>query len=316
MTRYDEVGRCAVCGDRLTTHYYRWRRPPGRKRRVRVCRSAQACARTAARGIEAVENDRKQADADVVSFSVAKAVRKYFTAAETRAVDEIAAVAMAAAFEDHDARWWALGGVDFAFRLVWNHIGLRGLRTLTFSILYANHAPGTRRKTPLNVQNTVAVWKDILIGLSTSHDHAGYTAADHDTDEALGPLLVAPVAQIREFATELSRQLREDARVPFMVWSAVERALAPLVAHGKDSAVVQLRTQLATEIAGLAEKQLDRGELVMAIAGALQWRGEGSLRQVKSALESGGKPRVRGRESCLFLDVEDAEGKNVATVVL
>ena len=45
-------------------------------------------------------------------------------------------------------------------------------------------------------------------------------------------------------------------------------------------------------------------ELVAAIAGALQWRHPAALERVKEGLAKGGRPRIKGRESCLFLEIE------------
>jgi hypothetical protein len=55
-------------------------------------------------------------------------------------------------------------------------------------------------------------------------------------------------------------------------------------------------------VADAVEKNLDRGQLVEAIAGALQWRSGERLEAVKQRLDAGEKPRIRGRESCLFLE--------------
>jgi hypothetical protein len=219
--------------------------------------------------------------------------------------------------DDMIARWpmsareTAVGALDMVLQLGWWEVGMKPMRNLALLLAGADERRDgmkrdSPRRKPVNVDGLVEKWADVLVGLSTAHDHAARTAADHQTDELLGPLLTAPIAQIREFGQKLANRLEADERVPFLVWSSFRRVIEPLVLKGPDGELLRLKKELAGQIAELAEKGLDRGQLIAAIAGALQWRGEASLKAVKTSLESGSKPRITGRESCLFLEAGDA----------
>lgn len=200
------------------------------------------------------------------------------------------------------ARDLALGALDLTIMACWWEIGLEDFRRLAYLIRYADHHPGRRKRRAMDIDKMVGLWTEVIVDLSTAHDHARRTAADERTDELLGPLLAAPVTQIREFAQKLATRLREDERVPFLVWSSYQRIIEPLILKGPDGPVIELKKRLATEIAEQVEQGLDRAELVAAIAGALQWRHLETLGRVKEKLEQGEKPRLKGRESCLFLE--------------
>lgn len=191
------------------------------------------------------------------------------------------------------------------------------LRTLG-TMLRARHVKPARgrRRTPMDIDRLVDLSTDTLVALSTAHDHQERSAADERSDELLRPILDAPVAELRTFAQRLAARLRADERVHFLVWSGFERFIAPLILMGSESAAVELRTHVAHEIAALVERQLDRGEVVMAIAAALEWRDPETLGAVKAELEAGGTECLRGGESCLFLHVYDAQDREVACVVL
>jgi hypothetical protein len=74
---------------------------------------------------------------------------------------------------------------------------------------------------------------------------------------------------------------------------------------------------LAQEIASLVEQDV-KDQLPDALIRALQWRPPEQLEQVKQAvIESqarGERPRLRGRESCLFLEVGGTEDEPEACV--
>jgi hypothetical protein len=226
-------------------------------------------------------------------------------------LDEFAGIAPAMS-----GREALLTAVDVAVKLSWEHTGLRKVRDLAVLLAYADWrvrdgCRGGGRKTTMDVDEMVTVWADVLVGLSTAHAQQDHTNADHLTDVLLGPLLTAPVAQLRQFAERLGDRLEADERVPFMVWMGFKRVVLPMFASRPPGEVVALKTALAKEVAELAERGLDRGQLVAAIAGALQWRGAETLTKVKDALESGHTPKLEGRESCLFLTVEGVEGLRV-----
>jgi hypothetical protein len=205
------------------------------------------------------------------------------------------------------AREWMLCALDLMVQAAWWEVGCQKVRELYLVLAYADwHShTGRKRRIPMNVDALVAQWVEVIVELATAHDHARRTAADHQTDDLLGPLLTAPIAQIRQFGQQLAAALKADPRVPFLIWSSFERVLEPLILKGPDGELLALKTQLAAEIATLVERGLDREELIVAIAGALQWRAPSRLEAVKAKLEQGEKPRIRGRESCLFLEAGD-----------
>lgn len=204
-----------------------------------------------------------------------------------------------------EARSWVGMAPDLLILGAWMTQGMRRVNDLLIGALYTQQCASDRgckwRKKPMDVDEMVKIWIDVLVGLSTAHSHEGFTLADHQTDELLRPMLSAPVSQIREWASKLTVNLRNDERVPFLIWSMFERVLEPLILKSPGGAKVRLRKQLATDVAKLVEGDLDRAELVKAIAGALQWRPPTELEGIKVAVKAGAKPHVTGRQSCLFL---------------
>ncbi len=221
------------------------------------------------------------------------------------AVDGVEALAYS--FPDMSARDWAVGSLDAIVKLAWLQVGMQPLRDLATVVWYADwrrdqmKRDSPRRK-PVDVDDLVKKWVEVVVGLSTTHSHADYTASDYRTDELLGPLLTAPIAQIRQFGQRLAAALEADHRIPFLVWSSFKRMIEPVILKGPDGELLSLKKDLAARVADAVEKNLDRGQLVEAIAGALQWRSGERLEAVKQRLDAGEKPRIRGRESCLFLE--------------
>lgn len=215
------------------------------------------------------------------------------------------------------SREWAVSAVNLVTLAGWWSIGCQHMRDLACMLAYADHYShtGRKRRTPVDIDALVPRYVEVIVDLATAHEHTRRSAADHAAEDLLGPLLTAPIAQIREFAQQLSKALREDTRVPWMIWSMFERVLEPLIVKGADGEVLQLKTALAAEIAELVEAGLDREELIVAMAGALQWRSPERLEAVKKGLQKGGKARLTGRESCLFLTVTDEAGVEEAVVL-
>jgi len=215
-------------------------------------------------------------------------------------------------------REMALAAPDLLINLSVAYVGVEKVRTLGHVLVYAHtyaHT-GRKRKIVVDVEKLVDLWVEVLVALSVAHDHADRSAADERTDDLLGPLLTCPVKQLREFAQTLAARLKADERVPFLVWSTFERLIAPLILLGPEGKTVALKTTLATEIAEMVEKDLNRGELIASMAAALQWRSPETLEKVKTGLRAGAKPRLRGGESCLFLHIVEDGGAEVAQVVL
>lgn len=224
-----------------------------------------------------------------------------------------------------DSRWWVFVSPDLltaaaAFSIgVWDWSPGKPARLSQLATLLYQadrmKMMGRSKRTPMDINALVKTWVEVIVGLSTAHDHAARTEADERQDDILGPILAAPIKQVREFARALATALEADGRVPFMVWSSFKRAILPVVMKGPDGEIIELKVRLAREIAEMVEKDIPAEDWVEAIAGALQWRSPETLEKVKAAVATGAKPRVRGRESCLFLDLDVADGEPV-TVVL
>jgi hypothetical protein len=170
-----------------------------------------------------------------------------------------------------------------------------------------------RRRKTVKIDEMVTAWIEAVVGMCQAHDKDEYDAHDAKADELLGPLLTAPVAQVREFYANLSEAMKADKRVPMLVWMGFEAWGEVAVKGAQDQGVIRLKNKLAQEIADLVEEPI-RDQIPKAVARALRWRDPETLQSVKETLESGVKPKLRGRESCLFL--EAGRGKNKVSVML
>ena len=158
----------------------------------------------------------------------------------------------------------------------------------------------------MDVPQMVSRWVATVVVLSTANDKAALDHAEYGLDELMAPLLTAPVAQLRQFYTELLTALHADPRVPIFIWAMFDAWGEITVTQAPDQGIRTLKTQLAQEIAELVEKDV-QPDIMSAIAGALQWRDPATLEKVRDAVKSGDKPRLRGKESCLFLTVAGQE---------
>jgi hypothetical protein len=156
-------------------------------------------------------------------------------------------------------------------------------------------------RTPMDVPKMVADWKAVAVVLATAHTKDEVDKAEFKMDELLTPLLGAPIAELREFYTGLTEALRADPRVPFFLWSTFN-GWGKIVIDKCEAKpdLKRLRKKLANEIAEMVDEDV-RKDIVTAISGALQWRDPESLEEIKGDLQAGAKPRLKGRESCLFL---------------
>lgn len=172
---------------------------------------------------------------------------------------------------------------------------------------------GRRKRVPVNVEELVGKWIEAVVGMSTAHDKDTYDAHDAKADELLGPLLAAPVKQVREFYFKLLETMKADKRVPMLVWIGYEAWGAVMVKDAPDEAVKRLKHKLAAEIAEIVEMDV-QDQIPKAIERALCWRDLETLQAVKETLQSGSKPKLIGRQSCLFL--ECGRGKKKVSVML
>jgi hypothetical protein len=219
-----------------------------------------------------------------------------------------------------ESRPWALGGFEVPWRLHEDAVD-RVVANCAGLLVYADKVgrmthTGVRKLD--NIDELVAKWVESFVVMATAHSDEARVKMDQTSDELLMPLLHAPIAQVREFVRRVARALEEDPRVPWIVWSSFKKIVEPVVVKGKDGEEVALHELLAVEIAELVVPKLETADLVSAVARALQWRDPTKLEEIKAAVgrKDAPKPRLRGGQSCLFLAVEDADGKELAEVVL
>lgn len=187
-------------------------------------------------------------------------------------------------------------------------------RNLGIILRYALDGHHSRkRRTPVDVKTLVDKWIEAIVGMCLAHDKAGFDANDAKADELLGPLLAAPVKQLREFYHALVERMNADSRVPWLVKMAYEAWGEVMVKNAPDEGVKRLKKKLAGDIAELVEGPV-ADQLPNAIKRALQWRDEKELVEVKEALQEGAKPKLVGRQSCLFLECR--RGKKKVSVMI
>jgi hypothetical protein len=182
------------------------------------------------------------------------------------------------------------------------------LDTLRMFLMYAAEHPGRRRRTPMDIDAMIDKWIPIIQGLATAHDKASVDRCEFDSEEHLLPLTSAPVKQLREFYKRLCDRLEADPSIPFFVWRTFRTWGDVILEKLPDGGVKKLRGDLAKRVADLVEQQI-QPDLNAALVGALQWRDAENLQKIAAAVEGGAKPRMRGRESCLFLEVEEPGGQ-------
>jgi hypothetical protein len=231
---------------------------------------------------------------------------------------------------------------DLAFGEIWNTVQLAqsvtkcvrirhgerindhslSLDDLRMWLMYAVEHPhrggkkGTRKPTMTDDQRRALVqaWIPIIRGLATAHDKATVDKCEFDMETHLMPMLSAPVKQLRQFYNELVEALKADKTIPFFVWAMFQSWGDVILKEASDEDVRGLKKELAGEIAELVEKDV-APDVPKAIAAALQWRSPETLTKVRDAVKAGAKPKLVGKESCLFLQVETADGQT-ETVML
>jgi hypothetical protein len=176
-----------------------------------------------------------------------------------------------------------------------------GLDKFRCLFIYACQYPSRRKRTPMNVDAMVERWVPIIRGLATGHDKATIDRCEFEMEQHIMPMLSAPVAQLRKFYSALCAALKADTTIPLFVWTMFESWGEAILKNAPDGEIVTLKKKLAADIADMVEKDV-HADLREALIGALQWRSGSQLQAVKAEIEKGEtKPRLRGRESCLFL---------------
>lgn len=174
-------------------------------------------------------------------------------------------------------------------------------------LAYACEHPSRRKRTPMDVEKMIEDWLPLIKKLATAHDIDERDAASSALDEKLLPVIAAPVTQIREFYRGIVKRMKEDKSFPWVVWKLFEFWGTTVLDKIEKEEVVGLKTELARRIAENSFEQIPREDWIASMVGALQWRDPDKLKEIDKALSSGHKPRVRGKESCLFMSVGESE---------
>lgn len=176
---------------------------------------------------------------------------------------------------------------------------------------------GRKKRTLMDVDMLVERWRKVVVGMCTAHDKDEADRQEAAIEECLTPILAAPIKQIREFYPKLLAALKNDPAVPFLVWRSYEVWVDIVISKAPDEDIKQLKTALAKEIVDMVEPDV-RDQLPEAMIRALQWRAPETLEEVKATVveeqKKGNKARLRGRESCLFLEVGGTEHVPAVTV--
>jgi hypothetical protein len=187
------------------------------------------------------------------------------------------------------------------------------LHMLSFMAFACEH-PSRRKRIAVDVNAMVKAWLPLVKKLALAHDVDDKDAASAALDEHLTPIIAAPVVQIREFYRKLTDALKADEQVPFAVWMMFEFYGTNVLDKIKREQELALKKELAAKIAERSMEQIPVEDWVQSMIGALMWRDPETLEKVDKSLEQGARPRVKGRESCLFLQV--GEGEDKAEVML
>lgn len=174
-----------------------------------------------------------------------------------------------------------------------------------------------QRRTPMDVDAVVNKWAEVVSGLATAHDKDTADRYEHAIDDCLTPILTAPIKQIREFYPKLLVKLKENPAVPFMVWRSYEVWVEQIFSKAPDEDILNLKTDLAQQISDLVEQDV-KDQIPEQLFRALQWRDAEHLEAVKQEAikvkKAGGKVRLSGRESCLFMHLGGTYDEPAVTI--
>lgn len=169
---------------------------------------------------------------------------------------------------------------------------------------YAVKHPNRKRKERMKIAEMVTKWKAAVVQLAVAHDKDEADRVEASMEELLTPLLAAPCAEIRQFAALLLAELKNDKAVPYLVWKAFE-VWQLQIEKAPDEDIKELKQDLAKEIVALVEQDA-KEQLPDAMIRALMWRSPEKLEEVKQVVaeekQAGRKVRLKGRQSCLFLE--------------
>ena len=145
-------------------------------------------------------------------------------------------------------------------------------------------------------------WKEVMVKLTMSHTKEGIDQADYKMDDLFNGLIAMPVKQVREFYDLLLSELKSDKNVPYFIWKTVETWKETAVGVSQETEAKMLQAEMAGELANMLEPAL-QPQLKQALADSLKWKSSEVLEKIRGAVSTGNRPSLRGRESCLFLEV-------------
>lgn len=185
------------------------------------------------------------------------------------------------------------------------------IRDLGCMIAYSDQHShtGRKRRPPMDIDELVKKWHATIVGLAVAHDKDGVDRYEAAVEECLSPILVAPVKQLREFGPKLLESLKADPAVPYLVWRAYEVWIEQMK-DAPDEDIKVLKQDLAADIVKMVEEDA-KAQLPDAMIRALMWRSPSTLQEVKEVVteekKAGRGVRIKGRESCLFLEAGGTE---------
>jgi len=157
-----------------------------------------------------------------------------------------------------------------------------------------------------NLSDFAAQWKEVLVKLTMSHTKEGIDQADYKMDDFFNGLIAMPVKQVREFYDLLVAELKSDENVPYFIWKTIEAWKEKAVGVSQETEAKMLQAELAGELANILEPHL-KPQLKQALADSLKWKSPEVLEKIRGVVSTGSRPSLRGRESCLFLEVDGKE---------
>lgn len=217
-------------------------------------------------------------------------------------------------FEFDDVRSMVIDGYAIPAHFYrWNKGGAAYRIRELGAILYYAHELGYmshKKRTLMDIPGMVERWHKLIVGLALAHDKDEADRQEASVESCLSPILAAPIKQVREFANLLMDSLKNDPAVPYLVCRSYEIWHEMMIRKADDGGIKELKTGIAKEITELVEEDI-KAQLPEALVRALQWRSPAKLAEVKETIieeKANGRPvRLRGRESCLFMEVGGTE---------
>lgn len=163
------------------------------------------------------------------------------------------------------------------------------------------------KRTRMDVDAMVKAWVPQIKKLALAHDIDEKDAASSALDELLSPIIAAPVSQLREFYKKLTAAMKADKEVPWSLWKLFDFWGTNVLDKITTEQELVLKKEIASRIAERSIAAVPPQDWVDSMIGALMWRAPEKLEEIEENLKSGAKPRVRGKESCLFLQVGNSE---------